>query len=222
MTTVVLADDQEMIRAGLRAVLESDAGLTVVGEAGDGVDAVRLAAELRPDVVLMDLRMPAIDGVEATRRIRADHRLDRTRVLVLTTFDGDAELIAALRAGSDGFLAKSAGPDELIRAVHDVAAGRAALSAGALTVAMAAGSGSAPDRRPDPDLVRRVERLTARERDVVIAVTTGGDNMAIAARLHISPFTVKTHLNRAMTKLGARDRAQVIVLAHQAGLVHQE
>lgn len=219
MTRVLVVDDQDVMRAGLRAILDGASGIIVVGESANGADAVSQAVALRPDVVLMDLRMPGIDGVEATRRLRSDPRLSETRVLVLTTFDGDAELVAALRAGASGFLGKSAGPDELVDAVLTVARGQAALSALALSTAVEDAARRAARRSPDRELLQRVARLTARERDVVVAAARGGDNTAIAARLHISPFTVKTHLNRAMAKLGARDRAQVVVLAHRAGLV---
>ena len=219
MTRIVIVDDQDMMRAGLRAILDGSDGIAVVGEARDGAEAVRLALRERPDVVLMDLRMPGVDGVEATRLLRSDARLAGTRVLVLTTFDGDAELVAALRAGASGFLAKSAGPDELVSAVRAVAEGQAALSAEALSTVVDDAARRAARHAPDDELVRRVARLTERERDVVIAAARGADNLAIAGRLHISPFTVKTHLNRAMTKLGARDRAQVVVLAHRAGLL---
>lgn len=218
MTRVLLVDDQVMMRTGLRAILDSSEAIVVVGEAADGADAIRQAVDLRPDVVLMDLRMPGVHGVEATRRLRSDPRLRDTRVLVLTTFDGDAETVAALRAGASGFLGKSAGPDELIEAVLDVARGRAALSAHALSVVVEDVSRRKARDTQDEDLARRVSTLTSRERDVVAAAAQGADNGQIAAQLFISPFTVKTHLNRAMTKLGARDRAQVVVLAHRAGM----
>ncbi|WP_346774773.1 response regulator transcription factor [Cellulomonas sp. IC4_254] len=218
MTRVLLVDDQAMMRTGLRSILDSAAAVEVVGEAADGAEAVRQAVELRPDVVLMDLRMPGVPGVEATRRLRSDPRLRDTRVLVLTTFDGDTETVAALRAGASGFLGKSAGPEELIQAVLDVAGGRAALSAHALSVVVEDASRRQARDSQDEELARRVATLTARERDVVVAAARGADNRQIAARMVISPFTVKTHLNRAMTKLGARDRAQVVVLAHRAGM----
>jgi len=218
VTRVLLVDDQVMMRTGLRAILDSSEAIVVVGEAADGADAIRQAVDLRPDVVLMDLRMPGVHGVEATRRLRSDPRLRDTRVLVLTTFDGDAETVAALRAGASGFLGKSAGPDELIEAVLDVARGRAALSAHALSVVVEDVSRRKARDTQDEDLARRVSTLTSRERDVVAAAAQGADNGQIAAQLFISPFTVKTHLNRAMTKLGARDRAQVVVLAHRAGM----
>nr|WP_277344706.1 response regulator transcription factor [Cellulomonas sp. IC4_254] len=214
----MLVDDQAMMRTGLRSILDSAAAVEVVGEAADGAEAVRQAVELRPDVVLMDLRMPGVPGVEATRRLRSDPRLRDTRVLVLTTFDGDTETVAALRAGASGFLGKSAGPEELIQAVLDVAGGRAALSAHALSVVVEDASRRQARDSQDEELARRVATLTARERDVVVAAARGADNRQIAARMVISPFTVKTHLNRAMTKLGARDRAQVVVLAHRAGM----
>ncbi|WHP17871.1 response regulator transcription factor [Cellulomonas sp. ES6] len=218
VTRVLLVDDQAMMRTGLRAILDGSDGIVVVGEATDGADAVRQAVDLRPDVVLMDLQMPGLHGVEATRRLRRDSRLRDTRVLVLTTFDGDAETVAALRAGASGFLGKSAGPDELVEAVLAVAGGRAALSAHALSVVVEDASGRQARDTQDEDLARRIATLTARERDVVAAAAQGADNRQIAAQLFISPFTVKTHLNRAMTKLGARDRAQVVVLAHRAGM----
>ncbi|WP_086150254.1 response regulator transcription factor [Cellulosimicrobium sp. KWT-B] len=219
MTRVLLVDDQVMMRTGLRAILDGVEGIVVVGEAADGADAIRQAVDLRPDVVLMDLQMPGVHGVEATRRMRSDPRLSATRVLVLTTFDGDAETVAALRAGASGFLSKGAGPEELIEAVLDVAGGRASLSAHALSVVVEDASRRQARDTRDEDLARRISTLTARERDVVAAAAQGADNGQIAARLFISPFTVKTHLNRAMTKLGARDRAQVVVLAHRAGMV---
>jgi len=218
MTRVLLVDDQVMMRTGLRAILDGAGGIEVVGEATDGAEAVRLAVDLVPDVVLMDLRMPGMHGVEATRRLRGDPRLTNTRVLVLTTFDGDTETVAALRAGASGFLGKGAGPEELVAAVLDVAQGRAALSAHALSVVVEDVSRRQARETQDEDLARRIASLTARERDVVTAAARGADNKEIAARMVISPFTVKTHLNRAMTKLGARDRAQVVVLAHRAGL----
>jgi DNA-binding NarL/FixJ family response regulator len=218
MTRVLLVDDQVMMRTGLRAILDGAGGIEVVGEATDGAEAVRLAVDLVPDVVLMDLRMPGMHGVEATRRLRGDPRLPNTRVLVLTTFDGDTETVAALRAGASGFLGKGAGPEELVAAVLDVAQGRAALSAHALSVVVEDVSRRQARETQDEDLARRIASLTARERDVVTAAARGADNKEIAARMVISPFTVKTHLNRAMTKLGARDRAQVVVLAHRAGL----
>lgn len=207
------------MRAGLRAILDGSEGIEVVGEAADGAEAIRHAVDLRPDVVLMDLQMPGVHGVEATRRLRSDPRLKDTRILVLTTFDGDTETVAALRAGASGFLGKSAGPDELIAAVLAVAGGRAALSTHALSVVVEDASRRKARDTQDDDLARKISALTTREREVVAAAARGADNGQIAARLFISPFTVKTHLNRAMAKLEARDRAQVVVLAHRAGMV---
>jgi DNA-binding NarL/FixJ family response regulator len=217
MTSVLLVDDQALIRSGLRSVLES-ADIEVVGEAGDGETALRMAWELMPDVVLMDLRMPRRDGVEATRDIRANAPLAGVRILVLTTFDGDREVIAALAAGADGFLGKSAEPDDLIAAVERTARGEAALSPrAARAIVTHIGSGkSAP--AIDPALEELVKTLTPRERDLVAAAATGDDNQSIAERLFISPLTVKTHLNRAMSKLGARNRGQLVAIAYRSGI----
>jgi DNA-binding NarL/FixJ family response regulator len=218
MTTVVLIDDQAMIRAGIRGVLES-ASITVLGEAHDGGIAMGLVREVRPDVVLMDLRMPGVNGIEATKRIRADNQLRSVRVLVLTTFDGDADVLEALRAGADGFISKSAEPEELIEAVIRTAAGESSLSARASKAVTAhlASETKVPD--PEPRLVALVQTLTPRERDIVIAAASGADNAQIAAAQFISPFTVKTHLNRAMAKLDARDRGQLVAFAYRSGLV---
>jgi len=218
MTSVVLIDDQAMIRAGIRGVLES-ADITVLGEAQDGGIGVGLVREIRPDVVLMDLRMPGVNGVEVTRRIRADPALASTRVLVLTTFDGDADVLAALRAGADGFISKSAEPDELIDAVQRTAAGESSLSARASRAVTAHLALEGEPWTPEPELVARVATLTPRERDLVIAAASGADNAQIAAAQFISPFTVKTHLNRAMAKLDARDRGQLVAIAYRSGLV---
>lgn len=218
MTRVVLVDDQAMIRAGLRNVLES-ADIEVLGEAGDGESALTLLRTTRPDVVLMDVRMPGVDGVEATRRIRADADLTKLPILVLTTFDGDAHVLAALRAGADGFLSKSAEPDELIDAVIRTAAGESSLSpAASRAVVSHLAQASAPGQA-DPELANRVASLTPRERDLVIAAAAGEDNAAIARRLFLSPLTVKTHLNRAMMKLDARDRGQLVSIAYRSGLM---
>ena len=218
MTTVLLVDDQAMIRAGLRSVLES-ADIEIVGEASDGAAALTLLRTTRPDIVLMDLRMPGVDGVETTRRIRTDADLAKLPVLVLTTFDADANVLAALRAGADGFLSKSAEPEELIAAVLSTAAGHASLSpAASRAVVSHLGSTEAPSPA-DPDLAARVQTLTARERDLVLAAAAGEDNATIAKRLFISPLTVKTHLNRAMVKLDARDRGQLVSIAYRSGMV---
>lgn len=216
MTRVILVDDQPLVRAGVRAVLES-AGMEVVAEAGEGNEALSHARELQPDVVVMDLRMPRMDGVEATRRIRADEALAGVRVLVLTTFDGDENVLHALRAGADGFLSKTAEPDQLIDAVERAARGEAALSSAASRAVL---SHLVREKPPvvDARLAELVATLTARERDLVIAAATGASNDDIAARLFLSPLTVKTHLNRAMAKVGARDRGQLVAVAYLSGL----
>jgi DNA-binding NarL/FixJ family response regulator len=218
VTSVLLVDDQPAIRVGLRTILES-AGLTVVAEAGDGDQAVALSRRLHPDVILMDLRMPGTDGISATRQIRGNPELDQTRVLVLTTFDGDPNVLAALRAGADGFLGKSASPDEIIDAVHKAATGEVALSQKAQRALLRHVAQEDEPTPPDPAATALVAELTPRERDVVIAAAHGHDNDAIAAQLFISPLTVKTHLNRAMAKLRARDRGQLVATAYRIGLL---
>ena len=207
-----------MVRAGIRGVLEST-DIVVVGEAQDGGIGVGLVREVRPDVVLMDLRMPGVNGIEATRRIRADPALETTRILVLTTFDGDADVLSALRAGADGFISKSAEPDELIAAVERTAAGESSLSPRASRAVAAHLVAEGDPRTPDSHLVALVATLTPRERDLVIAAAAGADNAEIAATQFISPFTVKTHLNRAMAKLDARDRGQLVSIAFRSGLM---
>jgi DNA-binding NarL/FixJ family response regulator len=218
VTGVLLVDDQPAIRVGLRTILES-AGLTVLAEAGDGEEAVTLARRLAPEVVLMDLRMPGTDGIAATRRIREDVDLEATRVIILTTFDGDPNVLAALRAGADGFLGKSASPDEIIDAVRKAAAGGVALSQKAQRALLRHVAQEDEPVPPDPEAAALAAELTPRERDVVIAAARGQDNDAIAAALFISPLTVKTHLNRAMVKLRARDRGQLVATAYRIGLI---
>jgi DNA-binding NarL/FixJ family response regulator len=218
MTTVVLIDDQVMIRAGIRGVLES-ATVSVLGEAQDGGIGVGLVREVRPDVVLMDLRMPGVNGIEATKRIRSDDELRAVRILVLTTFDGDADVLEALRAGADGFISKSAEPEELIEAVARTAAGESSLSVRASKAVTTHLASEVELPEPDPQLVELLRTLTPRERDLVIAAASGADNVQIAAARFISPFTVKTHLNRAMAKLDARDRGQLVAIAYRSGLV---
>jgi DNA-binding NarL/FixJ family response regulator len=218
---VVVADDQTLVRAGFRALLDSEDDIEVVGEAVDGVDAVARAVETRPDVVLMDIRMPRLDGLEATARIVAEPTLSGTKVLVLTTFELDEYVFGALRAGASGFLLKDVGPVALIDAVRLVADGQG-LIAPAVTrrlieafVAASPTDGSveaAPSADPLPE-------LTPREREVLTLVGRGMTNQEIAEHLVLSPLTAKTHVSRLFTKLGARDRAQLVVAAYEAGLV---
>ncbi|SDC81465.1 two component transcriptional regulator, LuxR family [Geodermatophilus telluris] len=213
-TRVLLVDDEPLVRAGLSMVLEAQDDLTVVGQAGDGAAAVALTRELRPDVVVMDVRMPGVDGVEATRRIVAEQLPGR--VLVLTTFDLDEYAFAALRAGASGFLPKNAEPGELLRAVRAVAQGDAVVSPRVTrrlldTVAHRLPAGTPPDPR--------VASLTAREREVLRAVARGESNAEIAVALVLSELTVKTHVARVLGKLGLRDRTQAAVFAHTHGLV---
>jgi DNA-binding NarL/FixJ family response regulator len=216
MTRVVLVDDQALVRGGLRALLEAEPDLEVVGEAADGAAAVELVSKLRPDVVLMDIRMPGVDGLEATRRIAADPALADVRVVVLTTFEIDEYVFEALRVGASGFLLKAEEPVELLRAVRVVAAGDSLLSPSVTRrVVEAFASGPAPSGPSAASL----EELTEREREIVALVGTGLSNHEIAEHLVISPATARTHVSRAMLKLGARDRAQVVVFAYEAGLV---
>jgi DNA-binding NarL/FixJ family response regulator len=214
---VVLVDDQEMIRVGLRTIVDAHPDLTVVAEAADGLAAVRLLETVEADVVLMDIRMPGIDGVEAARRIRRSRPPEELRIVVLTTFDQDENVLNALRAGANGFLSKGVGPSELTAGVVEVAAGGGALSAAAAAalIGHVAEDGTTPD---DPVMVKRFTALTPRDRDVVAAIVSGLDNTQIAEQMYVSPFTVKTHANRAMTKVGARDRAQLVSYAFRAGI----
>jgi DNA-binding NarL/FixJ family response regulator len=215
---VLLADDQALVRAGFRLLLESDAEIEIVGEAGNGGEAVALARECRPDIVLMDLRMPEVDGLTATRRITADPQLAATRVVVLTTFDDDESVFGALRSGASGFLVKDLEPAELLQAIRVVARGDALL---APTVTRALISAFTSQSRPAGGHAQpsaAVAGLTDREREVVALVAEGLSNEEIADRLVLSPLTAKTHVSRAMTKLAARDRAQLVVIAYANGL----
>jgi DNA-binding NarL/FixJ family response regulator len=213
---VLLADDQALIRAGFRAILERDGDVTVVGEVADGIDAVAATRRLRPDVVLMDIRMPRRDGLAATAEICADPELAGTRVVVVTTYEIDEYVFGALRAGASGFLLKDLEPDELRRAVHVVAAGEALL-APSVTRRLIGTFASRTAR--DPDLGRKLGLLTEREREIVALAGAGLGNDEIAAALVISPLTAKTHVSRAMLKVDARDRAQLVVFAYESGLV---
>lgn len=215
MIRVLLADDQTLVRAGFRSILEGEADLDVVGEAADGEQAVRLARELRPDVVLMDVRMPVLDGIEATRRIVADDRLAGVKVVILTTFDLDDYVYSALRVGASGFLVKDTEPMELLHGVRVVARGDALLAPSVTRRLITEFAGRVDRPVPGP----RLNALTAREREVMELVAVGLSNDEIAARLVLSPATAKTHVSRIMTKLDVRDRAQLVVLAYESGMV---
>lgn len=212
---VLLADDQALVRAGFRALLDATDGIEVVAEAADGAAAVALAVQHRPDVVLMDIRMPGEDGLSATRRIAEHTELAGVRVVVLTTFSLDEYVFAALRAGASGFLLKDTEPAELLRAIRVVADGDALLSPSVTRRLVEEYASRAKDPTPAPELAR----LTDREREVVTLAGSGLSNDEIAARLFVSPTTAKTHVSRAMVKLGVRDRAQLVVLAYESGLV---
>jgi DNA-binding NarL/FixJ family response regulator len=215
MITVLLADDQRLVRAGFRSILDDEDDITVVAEAGDGGQAVLACQQLRPDVVLMDIRMPGMDGLEAARRILADRRLDPVKVVILTTFDVDDYVYQALRAGASGFLVKDTEPEELIRAVRVAAAGDALISPSVTRRLIAEfAARTSPPRRS-----ARLDPLTDREREVMELVAAGLTNDEIAARLVLSPATAKTHVSRIMTKLDVRDRSQLVVLAYESGLV---
>jgi len=216
MIRVLLADDQALIRAGLRVLLESAADIEVVGEATDGAQAVELAASTRADVVLMDIRMPHVDGLEATRRIANTEDLAGVRVLILTTFESDDYVYQALRDGAAGFLVKDTEPGELLHAVRIIARGDTLLSP-SITRRLIADVLSRS--RPVTTSTGQLEHLTAREREVLTLVGTGLSNDEIATRLFLSPLTVKTHVNRILTKLSARDRAQLVVTAYEHGLI---
>ena len=215
MISVVIADDQALVRGGFRALLDAQDDITVVAEAADGEAAVRAALEHRPDVVLMDIRMPGTDGLEATRRITADERLAAVRVVVLTTFDLDEYVFEAIRAGANGFLVKDTEPADLLRAVRVAVAGDALLSPGVTRRLIE----EFATRAKDPVELPGLANLTDREREVVALVGAGLSNDDIAERLVMSVATARTHVSRAMIKLGARDRAQLVVFAYETGLV---
>ncbi|AQX78924.1 DNA-binding response regulator [Plantibacter flavus] len=219
MTTVLVVDDQSLIRQAVADILSSEADLEVVGEAVDGAQAVSLAQEMRPDVVLMDIRMPVLDGIDATSAICTDPDLSDTRVLILTTFEEDENLVATLRAGASGFIGKGSEPEEIVRAVRAVHAGDALLSPAATRslitkYVVAAGEPTSPRAVPT-----ELALLTERELEVLLLVARGRSNQQIADDLVISPHTSKTHVNRIMTKVAAHDRAQLVILAYESGLL---
>ena len=219
---VLLADDQALLRSAFRVLVDSEPDMHVVGEAADGAEAVALARSTRADVVLMDIRMPGTDGLAATRMISADPDLADVRIVMHTTFEVDEYVVQSLRAGASGFLGKGAEPDELLNAIRIAAGGEALLSPAATKgliatfLAQGGSSGEGPDAAAYSE---RLAALTVREREVLVLVAGGHSNDEIAERLVVSPLTVKTHVNRAMAKLGARDRAQLVVIAYESGLV---
>jgi DNA-binding NarL/FixJ family response regulator len=215
MIRILLADDQALVRAGFRALIDSEADLQVVGEASDGAEAAALAASLGPDIVLMDIQMPVLDGIEATRRISSDLTLRGTRIVVLTTFETDEYVFDGIRAGASGFLVKDIEPAELLHAIRVVAAGDALLSP-SVTRRLIFEFATVV---PAPRRSARLDELTERELEVMALVATGLSNDEIAERLFVSPATSRTHVSRVMNKLQARDRAQVVVMAYELGLV---
>jgi DNA-binding NarL/FixJ family response regulator len=214
---VLVADDHALVRHGFRSILGSEGDIDVIDEASDGRDAVAIATEARPDVVLMDIRMPGMDGLEATRLITADTHLAHTRVIVLTTFDLDEYVFGAIRAGASGFLLKGVEPTQLVRAVRIVAGGDALLEPSATRRLIEAYTTGATDQRAGA--VPLPEDLTPREMELLTLIAGGSTNAEIAERLFISPLTVKSHVSRILTKMSARDRTQLVVMAYESGLV---
>ncbi|MFF8531199.1 response regulator [Streptomyces sp. SAS_267] len=216
---VVLADDQALLRSAFRVLVDSEPDMEVVGEASDGAEAVAVTRDERADVVLMDIRMPGTDGLAATRMITADPGLAHVRVVMLTTFEVDEYVVQSLRAGASGFLGKGAEPEELLNAIRIAAGGEALLSPAATKGLIARFLAQGDDEGTGAARSERLGALTGREREVLVQVAAGHSNDEIAERLEVSPLTVKTHVNRAMAKLGARDRAQLVVIAYESGLV---
>ncbi|MGH3124446.1 MAG: response regulator [Trebonia sp.] len=216
MIRVLLADDQALVRAGFRVLVGHAPDIEIVGEAANGAAAVALARSSRPEVVLMDIKMPGTDGLEATRQIVADPGLGGVRVIILTTFEEDEYIFTAIQAGASGFLVKDTEPADLVSAIRVVARGDALLSPGVTRRLIARIAGRGPARPVDASAL---SVLTEREREVLALVASGMSNDQIGAALYISPITAKTHVNRAMVKLGARDRAQLVVIAYETGLV---
>jgi DNA-binding NarL/FixJ family response regulator len=214
---VVVADDQELLRATFRLLLDSEPDMRVVAEAATGAEAVAQAREARADLVLMDIRMPDMDGIEATRLITADEALAGVKILILTTYETDELVVAALQAGASGYLGKGTRPQALLEAIRTVTAGESLLSPAATTALI--GRFLSQPRPPHGRLAAGLSELTAREREITTLVGVGLSNEEIADQLFISPATAKTHVNRAMMKAGARDRAQLVVFAYEAGLV---
>jgi DNA-binding NarL/FixJ family response regulator len=212
---VVLADDQALVRGGFRALLDAEQDIKVVGEAGDGVEAVAITKSTKPDVVLMDIRMPELDGLGATRELAADTRLAGVKIVILTTFELDEYVFEALRSGASGFLVKDTEPVDLLAAVRLVASGEGLLSPSVTRRVIE----EFASRAKEPPPIDELDQLTDREREIMGLVAGGLSNEEIAARLVVSPATAKTHVSRAMVKLGARDRAQLVVLAYEYGLV---
>ncbi|GGR02072.1 response regulator [Streptomyces netropsis] len=216
---VLLADDQALLRSAFRVLVDSEPDMEVVGEAADGAQALELARGQAPDVVLMDIRMPGTDGLAATRAICSDPALAEVRVVMLTTFEVDEYVVQSLRAGASGFLGKGAEPEELLAAIRIAAAGEALLSPAATKGLIAKFLAQGGDYEGPAGAAVRLDVLTGREREVLVQVAGGLSNDEIGERLTVSPLTVKTHVNRAMAKLGARDRAQLVVIAYETGLV---
>ena len=215
MIRVLLADDQSLVRAGFKALLDAQPDIEVAGESADGEEALRKVRELRPDIVLMDIRMPLVDGLAATRRITDEPDLEHVKVVMLTTFELDEYVFEAIRSGASGFLVKDTEPDELLRAVRAVVGGDALLSPSVTRRLISEFAA----RSKEPTNTVSLAELTEREREVMALVGIGMSNEEIARRLVVSPLTAKTHVSRTMVKLGARDRAQLVVMAYESGLV---